>query len=183
MVTPKEGTNTMRKNQKTDLVPKPASDRLEQSLVLRDPRGWFREMDRRFDDLRTEFERGLWDPVGLFGRGSGLAVRRPLVNLSDNGREYLVTAELPGVSKEDVDIRVTPDGVELAAETKREKEETEKDRTYRERMVQSYRRTLSLPEPIVAEQAEAKLKDGVLELRLPKKEPSTVGKSVQVRVE
>ncbi len=173
----------MRKNKKTDLVAKPASDPLERSLVLRDPWDWFQEMGRWFDDLRTEFEHGLRDPVRALGSDSVPAVRRASINLSDNGREYLLTAELPGVSKEDVDIRVTPDRVELAAEAKRETEETDKDRTYRERVAQSFRRSLSLPEPIAAERAEAKLKDGILELRLPKKEPSAESQPVQVRVE
>jgi HSP20 family protein len=173
----------IRKNKKTHLVAKPAPATGEQLLVARDARDWFREMDRWFDDLRTEFEHGLWDPSGALGRGARPGIRLPAINLSDNGHEYRLTAELPGVSKEDVDIRVTPDGVELTAETEKENEETEKGHMYRERVVQSFRRSLRLPESIVAEKADAKLKDGILELRLPKGAPSLNNPPVPVRVE
>ncbi len=172
----------MRKTKKTDLASKHGENAPERALA---PRGsdWFAEMDRWFDDLRNEFEQRFWGPVAPFGREGALAARQPLVDLVDDGRAFVLTAELPGVKKEDLDIRVTPEGIEIGAETNREREETGKDYAYRERSYASFRRTLPFPEAVLADQAEAKLTDGVLEVRLPKKEPTPRREPVKVRVE
>ncbi len=105
------------------------------------------------------------------------------MDLADNGREFVLTAELPGVNKEDLDLRVTPDGIEIAAEARREKEENEKDYHYRERSYSSFRRALPFPAEVIPEQVEARLTDGVLEVRLPKREPTPKREFVKVRVE
>ncbi len=171
-----------RKSKKTDSASKP-NDRTEpQALAPRTSSDRFTDMDRWFHDLRTEFERAFWGPVAPFGREEFLASRRPLVDLADNGREFVLTAELPSVKKEDLDIQVTPDGIEIGAETHAEQEDNGKDYTYRERSYSSFRRVLPFPEEVLAEQVDAKLTNGVLEVRLPKKEPTPKRAPVQVRV-
>ena len=171
----------MRKNKKTDLAS--TSGSRGRSLVPRDASDWFTEMDRWFDDLRNGFEQKFWGPVAPFGREGLLSSRQPLVDLADNGREFVLTAELPGVRKEDLDLRVTPDGIEIGAETQRDREETGEAYAYRERSYSSFRRVLPLPEEVLPDQVEAKLTDGVLEVRLPKKEPTPKREPVKVRVE
>lgn len=171
----------MHKSKNTNLA-KSSENAPERSLASRNPWDWFEDMDRWFNDLRDEFSRKFWGPISPYRAVGGLAARQPLVDLADNGREYVLTAELPGVNKEDLDLRVTPDGIEFAAETRRDKEENEKDYYYRERSYESFRRALSFPEEVLAEQADAKLKDGVLEVRVPKKEPSPRHEPVKVRV-
>ena len=61
----------------------------------------------------------------------------------------------------------------------------ENDETYffRERTFRRYHRTLDLPAEVVPEKAAAQLKDGVLEVRIPKKEPTPAPKAVQVKVQ
>ena len=173
----------MRKSKKTDLASKPAEPTVERSIAPRTTSDWFVEMDRWFDDLRSEFEQKFWGPIAPFARESVLAMRQPPVDLADNGREFILTAELPGVKKEDLNLQVTPEGIELGAETNREREESGKDYAYRERSYASFRRVLPLPEDVLPDQAEAKLSDGVLEVRLPKKEPTPKREPVRVRVE
>ena len=171
----------MRKNKSTDLA-KPTDDSRERALEARRPWDVFEDMDRWFADLRNEFDRKFWGALTPYGR-DGLAVRPPLVDLADAGREYVLKADLPGVVKEDLDLRVTPDGIELTAESRQEKQENERDYTYRERSYRSFHRSLSFPEEVFADQAKASLKDGVLEVRLPKKEPTPRHEPVKVRVE
>ena len=173
----------MRKTKKTEPDAKSGESSPERSLSLRRPSDWITDMDRWFDDLRTEFEQKLWGPLVPYGRFGGLSVRQPLVDLADEGSEFVLTAELPGVSKEDLDLRVTPSGIELGAETHGEREEKAKDYYYCERSASSFRRAIPLPEEVLAEKVEAKLKDGVLEVRLPKKEPTPRREPVKVRVE
>jgi len=147
------------------------------------PFAWLDDMDRWFDNFRRSFE-------DRFGGGplarwtdSDLRVREPLVDLIDKGSEFVVRAELPGVAKEDVDLTVTADGIEIRAETNRSREEEDKNYQYRERTYQALHRVLSLPEEVKAELASATLKDGVLEVRVPKKEPTPEPKPVKVPVE
>src|SRR5213593_3327743 len=87
------------------------------------PFAWLDDMDRWFDNFSGSFE-------DRFGGGplarwtdSDLRVREPLVDLIDKGSEFVVRAELPGVAKEDVDLTVTADGIEIRAETNRSREE------------------------------------------------------------
>ncbi len=110
-------------------------------------------------------------------------MQAPRVDLIDTGREYLVRADLPGVSKDDVELRATPDGIEIKAESKRQREEKEKGYYYRERSYSALQRTLPFPEEVLPDQAEASLKDGLLEVRIPKREPTPEKKPVKVRVE
>ncbi len=173
----------LRKTKNTDLAPKSGEQTPERSMAPRSTADWFAEMDRWFDNLRNEFEQRFWGPIAPVEREGGLAIRQPPVDLADNGREFVLTAELPGVNKEDLDLRVTPDGIEIAAETRREKEENEKDYHYRERSYSSFRRVLPFPEEVIPEQVEARLTDGVLEVHLPKREPTPKREPVKVRVE
>ena len=90
------------------------------------PFAWLDDMDRWFDNFRRSFE-------VRFGGGpldrwtdSDLRVREPLVDLIDKGSEFVVRAELPGVAKEDVDLTVTADGIEIRAETNRSRAEDRK---------------------------------------------------------
>src|SRR6059036_1229066 len=145
--------------------------------------GWFEDMDRWFDNVRRTFEDRFWGGPLARWTGSDAPVREPLVDLIDKGSEYVVRAEVPGVSKEDVDLTVTADGIEIRAETNGSREEKEKNYEYRERTYQALRRVLSFPEEVKADLASATLKDGVLEVRVPKKEPTAEPKPVKVPVE
>src|SRR5207245_8231567 len=92
-------------------------------------------------------------------------------------------AQLRGVAKEDVDLTGRKEGIEIRAETNRSREEKEKNYEYRERTYQALHRVLSFPEEVKADLAVATLKDGVLEVRIPKKEPTPEPRPVKVPVE
>ena len=92
------------------------------------------------------------------------------VDVAEKNGDYLVKAELPGVKKDD--IRVSIDGAEvtLEAEVKREKEASQDERVlHAERVYGKVSRSFTLPQEIDEAKAEAKFRDGVLELKLPKK--------------
>jgi HSP20 family protein len=168
-----------------DMMRKDKSSRAKEESTLAkatpSPFIWFDEMDRWFDSFRRTFEDRFWgSPVE---RWDGDVVRQPLVDLLDKGSEFVVRAELPGVSKDDVDVKVTADSIEIRAEANRVREENEKDYAFRERTYQALHRILSFPEEVKADLASAALKDGVLEVRVPKKEPTPEKTPVKVPVE
>jgi HSP20 family molecular chaperone IbpA len=82
----------------------------------------------------------------------------------------LTTAELPGVRKDDIQVTIDGSQVTLAAEVKREKEASQDERVlHAERVYGKVSRSFTLPQEVDEAKAEAKFRDGVLELKLPKK--------------
>jgi HSP20 family protein len=124
-----------------------------------------------FNDLVDDLFKGfLVRPLAFEGRANGGALPRAKVDVAEKNGAYLVTVELPGVKKDD--IRVSIDGAEvtLEAEVKREKEASKDERVlHTERVFGKVSRSFTLPQEVDEAKAEAKFRDGVLELTLPKK--------------
>jgi HSP20 family protein len=78
---------------------------------------------------------------------------------------------MPGFKKEDIEIEVQDDSVEIKGETGWKQEDEKKNYVVKERGSESFYRIIRLPEEIKADSVEANLKDGVLEIALPKKAP------------
>jgi len=136
------------------------------------------DMDRLFEGFRNDWQNAFMYPRG----GATDSVRQPLVDLADNGKEYIVKAEIPGVNKEDLNIEVSENSIEISAESKEEKREEKKGYIRRERRYASFYRSIPLPEEIVPDKANADLKEGVLTVTLPKTSaPEKKGKKVPVK--
>ena len=136
--------------------------------TLANPMAVMSDMDRIFDDFRSEWE-SLFFPSRSF---ASELTRAPLVDLADNGKEYVVKAEVPGLNRDDLTIEVTENSVEISGETKaEEKEDKSEGYIRRERRYSSFDRSLPLPENVLTDQVDAELKDGVLTVKLPKAAP------------
>ena len=122
-----------------------------------------------FNDLVDDLFKGfLVRPVAYEGRGGVLP--RVKVDVAEANGAYVVNAELPGVRKEDIQVSIDGAEVTLSAEVKREKETGKDERVlHAERVYGKVSRSFTLPQEIDEATAEAKFRDGVLELRLPKK--------------
>ena len=99
-------------------------------------------------------------------------LRMPKVDVIDRDEDVLVRAELPGVEKKDIEISTTDTTVTIKATTRHEEKEEKGDYYRCEISRGSYARTLALPTTVESAKATASLKDGVLELTLPKVEKS-----------
>ena len=124
-----------------------------------------------FNDLVDDLFKGfLVRPLGFDGRGEGVQLARAKVDVAEKNGAYLVTAELPGVRKEDIHVAIDGAQVTLDAEVKREKEANKDERVlHSERVYGKVTRSFTLPQEVDEAKAEAKFRDGVLELTLPKK--------------
>ena len=122
-----------------------------------------------FNELVDDFFKGfLVRPVSYEGRGETLP--RMKVDVAEKNGAYLVTAELAGVKKEDIHVGIDGAQVTLEAEVKREKEAAKDERVlHTERVFGKVSRSFTLPQEVDETKAEAKFRDGVLELTLPKK--------------
>ena len=122
-----------------------------------------------FNELVDDLFKGfLVRPVSYEGRGETLP--RMKVDVAEKNGGYLVTAELPGVRKEDINVSIDGAQVTLEAEVKREKEVTKDERVlHSERVFGKVARSFTLPQEVDESKAGAKFENGVLELTLPKK--------------
>jgi len=124
-----------------------------------------------FNDLDELFKGFLVRPLAFEGRGDGgVQLPRAKVDVAEKNGAYVVTAELPGVKKEDIHVSIDGAQVTLEAEVRREKEASKDERVLRsERVYGKVMRSFTLPQEVDESKAQAKFQDGVLELTLPKK--------------
>ena len=139
-------------------------------------------MSRRrsfFDEIRRMWERmddmmsRIWEepaPALPGEKGGELEVKTPDVDIMETDSELVITSDMPGLSKDDIQIKVSEDAIEVSSEVKKEEKEEEKGYIRRERVYRKFYRKLPLPVSVDAEKAKATYKNGVLEVRLPKKE-------------
>ena len=127
---------------------------------VRDPVISFRrEIDRLFDDAFRGF--------GASAPGFGQAFAWPAVEVSDHESEVRVTAEMPGLRREDVELSF--DNGLLAIRGERKAEVDNEDRGYSERFYGRFELRHVLPSSVDADKAHARFADGVLTVTLPKR--------------
>ena len=132
-----------------------------------------RDMDRFFDDIvpfSWRLENG--------GRSSSMWM--PNTDMSETENDYIITVDLPGITKKDVEVNFQNNRLTISGERKKEKEEEGKDFIRRERYEGTFMRSFSLPTAVKEEDINAKFKDGVLTVTVPKAE---VSKSKKIAIE
>ena len=105
----------------------------------------------------------------------------PLVDITEDEKEYLIKAELPEMKKEDVRLTVEDDVLAISGERRFEKEEKGKKYHRIERAYGSFVRSFSLPEDADGSTVSADYKDGVLHVHLPKSEKSKP-KAIEIKI-
>jgi len=130
------------------------------------PMFWDHDALAELDDLRREMDRLFDDAFGRrrFGRRAAF----PPVKIWLSPEDVVVTAEVPGIKQEDLDIAVKDNLLTLTG--RREPEELAEEETYhrQERGHGQFSRTLTLPYRVDADQVEASYKNGVLRITLPR---------------
>lgn len=122
-----------------------------------------REMNRMFERF---FDEG---PIRLWERPF-----EPAVEVADTPEAVVVKAQVPGVSKDQIQLTITENALTLKGEMKEEEKKEEKNYYRREWRYGAFERTIPLPAAVQADKASAELKDGVLAVTLPKREPAKV---------
>jgi HSP20 family protein len=139
------------------------------------------DFDRLFDQFRRNFTDLFLYPMGRITPYT--ETRAPPMDVIDHGNRYEMQVEMPGIPKEDIDIEVTPYGVEISAEQEISEEEKGKNWLRQERGKRGFYRCVDFPEELKTEEVDAELKEGILTLSLPKTEPAPgyEGKKVKVK--
>ena len=102
----------------------------------------------------------------------------PPVDIEEDDREYVLKAELPGMKKEDVKLKVEGGTLSISGERKQEKDKKH-DRV--ERSYGAFVRSFTLPEAVLTEKVSAEFKDGILMVHVPKDEKAKP-KAIEVKV-
>ncbi|EHQ07172.1 MAG: Hsp20/alpha crystallin family protein [Leptonema illini] len=152
-----------------DLIPEWAKDRSE--LMRRDMEQYFnnmqREMDRLFSPLMGRMQSGLGEAETFMRKFM------PAVNVSEDEKQIIVKAELPGLEAKDVEVSVADDRLTIEGEKKFEKKSDKEDVHLMESAYGAFKRVIALPDSVDFSKVEATFKNGILTVQLPKKADAT----------
>jgi HSP20 family protein len=137
----------------------------------------FDKMSRQFDEAADAWETG--ESFDFFsGSGGTMAV-----DFLDKTDEFVVTADLPGFTAEEIDVRVSDHTLEIDAHHDESHEEGDEHYLRRERAHRSLHRSMRLPTEVDADNITAKMRNGVLTLTIPKVEPREEGRQIEITSE
>ena len=144
------------------------------------------QVDHLFEDFNrgsmlTPFRRGLFD-VEPFWNREFIGRSVPAVDITEKDESFEITAELPGMDQENIDIKLSNGNLIIKGEKKEDKEEKSKGYHLSERHYGSFQRAFSLPKGVDTDKIEANFSKGVLSISLPKKpEAMNADKMVQIK--
>lgn len=147
-----------------------------------------REPELYFDSIHQELNNFLRDTFLTNAFANPLNIKktsiwRPAIEVKQNDKNYKVKVQLPGIKKDNINIELDNDFMTISAEIHEEKEEQkeeEKNTRYHtsEFRYGKYMRTISFDQPVKADEAKAKYKDGILTVTVPKQGIETHTKKI-----
>ena len=140
----------------------------------------FRKRHSKHYPARPDWFEELWreEPATLPGHQTRFF---PEIDLIDNLSEYKLKANLPGWQKEDLDLTVNENAVVLRGKHQEESQDKKGNYLRQERRLSSFERRIGLSEPVKPGKAKAQLKNGILEVTVPKAEPGKMPKKISIR--
>lgn len=144
------------------------------------PRNPFRELEWLFEQMQENVEDAgqWWESEPLFSMGKSASIR---VDLEEKPEKLVLTAELPGFDKEDIDVRLTDHMLHLKADHAEASEDTSEGEYIRhERHHTSVSRSIPLPEYTQTTDITASYTNGILTVEIPKSEPGDQGTQIDI---
>jgi HSP20 family protein len=138
----------------------------------------FEDLEELFDRMRRQFEEatGSMEDVSVESLRSGMRI-----DIEDTGESFVVTADLPGFDKDDIDVRLSDQRLRISADRTEEGERSDDGHFVRqERHHSSMERVVRLPEPVDEHSVSASFRNGVLTVTLAKAEPVEGGRDIEI---
>jgi HSP20 family protein len=149
------------------------------SLINFDPFVHPSDLDRAFENWSRRMER-MFRPfeqstaIGTAGGNTSSALnafaKQPAIDVVDTEKEVVVHTELPGMKKEDIKVEVVDNQLVVSGEAKTESKFEDHNYVRRERSFGTFRRVVGLPKNVDSHQISARFENGLLEVKLPKKQ-------------
>ncbi|PIW31716.1 MAG: molecular chaperone [Nitrosopumilales archaeon CG15_BIG_FIL_POST_REV_8_21_14_020_37_12] len=140
------------------------------------------DIDRSIENLRKDMEKAFSSFPSIHTQ-SFPNLPKASCDVIDEGNQFRIKMDVPGVKKNEINLNVTDNALEISAEHKETSEEKKKNYLRKERSHLSYYRTLPLSEKVISGQVKAKLTDGVLDITLPKAKPTKVQPKKSVSIQ
>ena len=137
-----------------------------------------RQMNQMFDELLAPDEMGAGKDGGKKKKDGEGATSWPSLEISQNDDAITVSAELAGVSRDDIDVSMDEGMLVISGEKTRENKD---DNGYTERAYGRFERHISVPATVDIENAEADYDNGVLTITLPKAEEKPTGRKIELK--
>ena len=145
-------------------------------------RSGFDELDRVFDNFKRDFEHVL-APSFVTKPLHHMFESSTSCDLVDEGDKFVVTADMPRIKKEEINLNVGDDYIDISAEHKESEEEKKKKYIRKEHSEVSIHRRMSLPERVKSSDVKAKLNNGILTVEIPKEKPTPEPKTTKINIE
>ncbi|MDY0407067.1 Hsp20/alpha crystallin family protein [Virgibacillus sp. 179-BFC.A HS] len=130
---------------------------------------------RQLSNMRRDFDHFFSDFPAMFGPEHGMGHIH--VDVHETAQEVVATCDIPGLEKkEDVQLSVENNMLQINGTIRRSNEVNEENMSRKERFVGQFHRSVSLPSPVSSEGVTASYKNGVLEVRMPKKHEANQSK-------
>lgn len=133
-----------------------------------------RNIDRMFEDFFSPF------PAQLGRAGEELTYFSPPTDIEETDSNYLITFDLPGITKKDIRIECRDNQLIVSGERKEERERKEGNQLSKERFYGTFQRSFSLPANANADKIEANYNNGVLQVLIPKTEAAKA-KQIEIK--
>jgi HSP20 family protein len=141
------------------------------------------EMDRLFENFglgRSFFPSEFGQGAQSGGQQGGSSLWSPHVEVAEREGKIVISADLPGIKKEDVNVEVNPDSVVIQGQRQQEKTSNEPGYFHSERSYGSFYRTIPLPEGTDPESATATFRDGVLQIEVQAPKQQQRGRTLEI---
>ena len=138
------------------------------------------EFDRVFDNFRKDLEKS-FSSFPRIDLSSFPKLNQSGCDVIDEGKQFRMKMNMPGLKKNEINLNVTDNSIEVTGEHK--EEEKKKNYLRKERHSMSYYQTIPLSEKVIPGKVKAKLTDGVLDVTLPKNIPTPIPKKKPVKIQ
>lgn len=135
------------------------------------------ELDKVFDEFPDR-----WPSIHLPTRFNAVsAAPVPAVEMTEKPDSYVISVEVPGIEPESIDLQIDGNALILKGEKHSEREEQEEDYTFSERSYGAFERRIVLPADCAKDKVEAKAKNGVLKITLPREgRPEASARKIEI---
>lgn len=137
--------------------------------------------------MRQQMDHMFNDSFGRFRQAPGFqsmwggTTFSPSMDLEERGGNYVVRMDIPGTDKSDISININDRKLEVAGKIDETVEEQGKNQLRKERRTGEFKRSITLPGPVKADEMEAKYEDGVLAITVPKAEEQYGSRSIELK--
>lgn len=143
----------------------------------------FDRLDELFERMSRQFEDAArtWESTDLPTLDTGF--ESMVIDIADHDDEFVITVDVPGFTKDEIDVRVADQALRIDAEHEETTEEGDEEYLRKERREKSLHRMVRLPEAIDEGGISATAKNGVLTITVPKSEPMEEAKRIEIEGE